>query len=68
MSHAGTLLLHTILCTCNTNTYFIGNIFRAFSLGKEIDVPEISDAVAKQILIKCVATMTAHIGYESNVI
>ncbi|KAK9688432.1 Bromodomain associated [Popillia japonica] len=48
------------------NLNYIPKQFTAFSLGKEIDVPEISDAVAKQILIKCVATMTAHIGYETT--
>lgn len=29
-------------------------------------MPEISEAVAKQILIKSVAVMFAHIGYESK--
>ncbi|KAI4459401.1 staga complex 65 subunit gamma [Holotrichia oblita] len=48
------------------NLNYIPKQFTAFSLGKEIDVPEISEAVAKQILIKCIATMTAHIGYETT--
>lgn len=29
-------------------------------------VPEISEAIIKKILIKCVATMTAHIGFEES--
>lgn len=41
-------------------------VSRPFSLGEEVITPEISEAVAKQILIKSVAVMFAHIGYESN--
>ncbi|GJQ82087.1 putative histone H3 acetylation [Trypoxylus dichotomus] len=48
------------------NLNYVPKQLTAFSLGKEIDVPEISDAVAKQILIKCIATMTAHVGYETT--
>ncbi|XP_022918049.1 STAGA complex 65 subunit gamma [Onthophagus taurus] len=45
---------------------YIPKRFTAFSLGKEIDVPEISYAGAKQVLIKCVAVLTAHIGFETT--
>ncbi|CAG9817993.1 unnamed protein product [Phaedon cochleariae] len=43
---------------------YIPKDFTAFSCGLEVDIPELSEAVLKQILTKCVVTMFAHIGFE----
>lgn len=39
---------------------------KEFPFHPEDDVPEISDSVAKQAVTKAVATLFAHIGYESK--
>ncbi|KAL1505339.1 hypothetical protein ABEB36_004928 [Hypothenemus hampei] len=31
-----------------------------------VDVPELSESMVKQLLVKCVALMTAHIGFEDS--
>lgn len=45
---------------------FISKEFTPFSLGEAELNPEISPAIVKQILSKSVATMFAHIGYETT--
>lgn len=41
------------------------HICRSEASNRNVHIPEISDAIAKQILTKCVAVMFAQIGYES---
>lgn len=41
-------------------------VFSNPTLKQEVEIPEISDAVAKQILVKCVAVLFAQISFESN--
>lgn len=38
-----------------------------FTYGWDTEIPELSEAVTKKILTKCVATMFAHIGFESSI-
>ncbi|KAK5650211.1 hypothetical protein RI129_001240 [Pyrocoelia pectoralis] len=45
---------------------FIPKEFTPFSLGEAEMSPEISSAVVKQILTKSIATMFAHVGYETT--
>ncbi|KAL3280116.1 hypothetical protein HHI36_017621 [Cryptolaemus montrouzieri] len=37
-----------------------------FTLGKEIEIPVLSEEIVKKILRKCVCTLLGHIGYEST--
>nr|XP_023020905.1 uncharacterized protein LOC111509391 [Leptinotarsa decemlineata] len=48
------------------NLNYIPKDFTSFSCGSEIDIPELSEAVVKEILPKCIVTMFAHIGFESK--
>ncbi|KAG5865925.1 hypothetical protein JTB14_021171 [Gonioctena quinquepunctata] len=48
------------------NLNFIPKDFTPFSCGSEIEVPELGEAVVKEILTKCIVTMFAHIGFETS--
>ncbi|XP_074029112.1 STAGA complex 65 subunit gamma [Leptinotarsa decemlineata] len=48
------------------NLNYIPKDFTSFSCGSEIDIPELSEAVVKEILPKCIVTMFAHIGFETS--
>lgn len=51
---------------CRNNLNFIPKDFTSFSLGEDVEVPEISETISKQVLIKSVATLCAHIGFETT--
>ncbi|XP_018321798.1 uncharacterized protein LOC108734657 isoform X2 [Agrilus planipennis] len=48
------------------NLNYIPKDFTAFSLGQCVEVPELSKAAVRQLLSKCVATLFAHIGFETS--
>lgn len=48
------------------NLNFIPKVKTDFTEGKPVNHPELSHAVAKSVLMQSVATMFAHIGYESK--
>jgi hypothetical protein len=40
--------------------------FKNFARGEEVEICELSTAVASQVLSKCISTLFAHIGYETS--
>jgi hypothetical protein len=51
----------------NTNDLnFTPQDFKNFARGEEVEICELSTAVAGQVLSKCISTLFAHIGYESE--
>lgn len=40
--------------------------FSDFTLGVDVEIPDLSRGVVRQILAKSIAVMFAHIGYESK--
>lgn len=45
---------------------FIPKELTDFGCGAEVEIPELSEAVVKKLLTKCIVTMFAHIGYETT--
>lgn len=45
---------------------FIPRDFTDFSKGIDVEMPELSKNVVREILNKCIATLFAHIGYETS--
>lgn len=41
-------------------------LFRDFTLGKDVEVPVLSEKIVDKVLRKSVCTLFAHIGYESG--